>query len=332
MKIARLLLFLLSVITLTACSSSDDEPTRNYRKNYYTVTLSLGGEYVTVTEEPMSKAQTNAKKYVGINIYCKPAGNPNSDYSHYAYGVFDNTDKMSISLPGEYIYKFECTSAKEADDTFPNSVLSQPFTVNNYYSALNLNQFVVSSSQYLCDIKSGRTLVALDSENMELRTYPRMDRFYGELDNYDPSEIQSVTIPLKRTVFGIKITVEGVPDGSLTWKQKGAQSTNQSLIFSHGSASGNSQQEYSHIYTFKSVYDCWNNANHSENFIIQFTWTRSNNFQQTFEKEITVKRNVMSVLNVSLKGTDIAAGIGIDEETSDMVTEEIPVEFDGQGN
>lgn len=329
MKILSISLSLFCLFVLSACNSADDEPIKRSDKKNYTVTLTIGGEYVEVTEEPLAKATTTPKKYIGINILYKQANNSSTEYSHYAYGVFDHADNLQITLPGEYIYKFECTSVKEIDDYFSSSILAQPFTVYNSYSAVTLNRFITDNAHYLCDMKSGKTLIALDSENVEIHTYPRMDRFYGELDNYDPTKSQSATIPLKRTVFGVKISVEGVPDGSLTWKQKGAQSTNQSLIFSHGSASGNSKQEYSHIYTFKSVYDCWNNANHSENFIIQFTWTRSNNFKQTFEKEITVRRNVMSVLNVSLKGSDVAAGVGIDEEDSEMVSEEIPVEFDG---
>ena len=61
---------------------------------------------------------------------------------------------------------------------------------------------------------------------------------------------------MKRTAFGIKVIVNGVPDGSLTWSDRNYDSY-YNLRFNCDNCTGPDKLEYSQIFTFSEVYDCW---------------------------------------------------------------------------
>lgn len=308
---------------ITSCSSTDEplpEPTPNEEGKSYVVSLYLGGEYTSVTEEPLSRATEAPKKYYGVNVYCMKTDGTETSYSHYAYGVFDNVADMKITLLGGYKYTFECTSATEGEDKFfdDNSHILYPFetsykyssTINgikyNYYlfAKSDLNKFVISQSQYLPSIIYGRTAIKYDSKynvyyDPITYNHPRTDRYYGELADFIPSNGGVANIPMKRTVFGLKMQINGVPDGSLEWST--------GLTMELASYNQPEPISFSSIYTFSEVRSSWVGDSYSENYTINFTWTRSNGYKQTFSEKITVKRNVMTTVNVNLKVTMFAS-------------------------
>ena len=103
---------------------------------------------------------------------------------------------------------------------------------------------------------------------------------------------------MKRTAFGIKVIVNGVPDGSLTWSDRNYDSY-YNLRFNCDNCTGPDKLEYSQIFTFSEVYDCWKSEEVcTEDFTIYFTWTRANGYKQYFDEKITVKRNVMTTIGI----------------------------------
>ena len=98
-------------------------------------------------------------------------------------------------------------------------------------------------------------------------------------------------------------------------------------------AIGNEKLEFSSVYTFYEVYKCWQKAiageDYTNTFTINFTWTRANGYTQNFSKEFTVKRNVMTNINVTLTGGSEEVSVGIQEENSEMTSESTDVNYDG---
>lgn len=324
---------------ITSCSNADEplpNPTPNDEGEVYEVSLSLGGEYTNVTEEPISRADEAPKKYYGINVYCMKTDGTENSYGHYAYGVFDNVADMKITLLGGYKYKFECTSATEGDDKFfdSSSYILYPFQetyyvngviYNDVFSKDDINKFITSQSKYLDGIKYGKTAYQSESGNNlydpYTHSYPRTDRYYGEITDFIPSNGGVANIPMKRTIFGVKMVINGVPDGKLDWSVP--------LPMEHTSCNSSESLSFSHIYTFSDVRVCWINDSHSSDFTINFTWTRSNGYRQNFKETITVKRNVMTTVNVNLKGGANDISLGIEEEDTPLGNESVNIDYDG---
>lgn len=131
---------------------------------------------------------------------------------------------------------------------------------------------------------------------------------------------------MKRTAFGIKVVVNGVPDGSLSWRED----RDRIRFNSVNGCTGSDKLEFSQIYTFADVYNCWKSEDvYVEDFTIVFTWTRANGYMQRFNEKITVKRNVMTAITVNLKGGANDVAIGVNEDDTPMDDEEVNVDYDG---
>lgn len=340
------LIGLLVSISLFSCSHTDgslSEPVPNDDGKTYEVSLSLGGEYTSVTEEPLSRAEEDTpKKYYGVNVYCMKTDGTENTYNRYAYGVFDNVADMRITLLGGYRYKFECTSVTEDNDKigyesmwingiYNPDCLGYPFMINGgYFPISNLNRFLIDQKNNLTTIKNGTSKIENGEYGIEA-VYPRLNRFYGELEDYLPSDGATATILMKRTVFGIKVVVNGVPDGSLEWYDNTSYRNNSyGLCFSYANCTGTEKIERTDIFTFPNVYDCWKSEEpYTQDFTIYFVWTRANGYKQYFDKPIIVKRNVMTTVNVNLTGGANDTTIGINEDDTPMDNEDISVDYDG---
>lgn len=336
MKSIKFLAALVAALLMAACNSDTTEmlepTTPNEEPKTYEVRLSFDGEYVDITEEPLTRADEDApKKLYGINVYSMKTDGSESDYSHYAYGVFDNKEDMVISLLEGYKYKFECTSVIEGEDKFPSSYFSGssssyfdiPFNLysSNLYIS-DVNKFNSSAYNYLNGLRYGATV-----SNNAMSAHPAMDRYYGELEDFDPTTTVA-TIPLKRTAFGIKYVVPSVPDGSLSVL---ASVSGESLKIHPQTIT--EPVESTAIYSFYYVYNCWKVEHvYTVSVTLKFEWTRANGSVQSFTKDITVKRNVMTVLTVNLDGgsrglNDVT--LGIEEEQTEMEIENDEVQFNG---
>lgn len=324
MKTFRMIgMTLLVMMLCVACSNNSSEEPQLEADNQktYEVSLNFNGDYVDVTETPLSRAD-EPKKYYAINVFCMKTDGTQTSYSTYARGVFDNMEDMKITLLGGYKYKFECTSAIEREDKFfiNGNKLIWPYDNSIYES--DINKFHMKPN-FESNLRTGFTY---DNSGRGY-AYPKMDRYYGQLMDYLPTKGGTATISMKRCVFGVKMTINGVPDGTLRWYEEYGLSQNQT------SHIGNEKLEFSSIYTFYYIYDCWKKAvggeNYTETFKMNFTWDRANGYSQSFSKEFTVKRNVMTNINVTLSGGSEEVTIGMEEENSAMTDETTDVEYDG---
>ena len=335
MKIFRLIgMLLIGSSTLFSCSNNEDElPPKEQEQNSqetYTISFNLGGEFISTSETPLSRTEVTPKKIYGINVYYKK--DDESYYRDYAYGLFDNIEDMTISLIGGYKYKFECSMVKNDTDTLyhNNSKYYAPFhkDYSSYsgYKGIELsNKFSISTTNSirLTGLREGNTCISTSNDS---ERYPKIDRFYGELTDYIPTKDGVANIDLKRTAFGLKSIVTPPIDGTLFVYIR----TNDGSINSNIELSADDNiLESSSMYTFYEVYECWQAENYTKDFTIRLKWKRANGATQTFEEVITVKRNVMTTVNVNVNGSTTDSSLGVKEDDTPMGNENVDMNFNG---
>lgn len=317
-------LALISVSALIiSCSSEADEidtkqPEEPKTAEMIDVNLGFGGDPISISESPLSRAGETKKKIYGINVYYREGSN--GDYKNYAYGLFDNVADMKISLISKYTYYFECTIVQDDKDELyvNNDGYYYPFC-SSYYGVKLENKFYVSttSSTYLNRIQYGFSRVKSGDKE-----YPCTDRLYGELENYTPTDGGTAIINMKRTAFGIKLVVTPPADGNLEIKF--------GSYLSEVVSSSDATKTIETLCTFSNVYDCWKQQeDYTQNFSLNLTWKRANGATQTFNKTITMKRNVKTTVNVSVAGATGDSSIGINEENTAMGTATVDASFNG---
>lgn len=316
-----------------------DPPAENAET--YTVSFAFQGD-ITVSERPLSKAEV-AKNLYGINVYYKKDGE--DTYKPYGYGLFDNLESMTISLLTGYKYKFVCTMVVEGTQkisgkqqwnsqtqTYYRINYSAPFTYDNgsnynsYNTVLN-NKFIIGDNYLFDGIAKGYSnfvtnILENGYENGTSSSYPQIDRYYGETTDYVPQKDGSVTIDLKRTVFGAKFIVEGLVDGTLNISDYNGAFNNVKIT---QDALTNEA-----IYTFSDVKAAWQKNDYSQTFTVTLTWNRSNGVSQKLEdQQITFKRNVMTEVKINLNGTASDSGIGINKDDTAMSKENVNINVSG---
>lgn len=340
MKIFRLIgMLLLGSSILFSCSNNEDElpPKEQEQTNQetYTISFNLGGEFISTSETPLSRTEVAPKKIYGINVYYKKDGDTN--YQNYAYGLFDNIEDMTISLIGGYKYKFECSMVKNDADTLyhDDNMYYAPFhqgklNYDIYKGTILENKFNISTTNYIQiqGLKFGETSLKGKRGYNDIANYPQTDRFYGELTDYVPTKDGVANIDLKRTAFGLKFIVTPPVDGTLSvsyiWINNGG-SMNPNIKVS----ADDNILESSSMYTFYEVYECWQAENYTKDFTIYLTWERANGATQTFEKVITIKRNVMTTVNVNVNGSTTDSSLGVKEDDTPMGNENVDMNFNG---
>ena len=344
MKIFRLIgLFLVGSSSLFSCSNNEDElpPKEQEQTNQetYTISFNLGGEFISTSETPLSRTEVTPKKIYGINVYYKKDAT-DTWYDKYAYGLFDNIQDMTISLISGYKYKFECTMIQNDNDMIyhdKNGYYGRPFVSGSSYNgnyngstAQLTNKFNVSTTDYQCldYIEYGTTDVCTES-NFVRSNYPKTDRFYGELTDYIPTKDGVANIDLKRTAFGLKFIVTPPVDGKLYINSITINNESNSINSNVEVSAGENVLETSFMCTFYALYKCWQAEDYTKDLTIQLKWERANGATQTFSKTITVKRNVMTTVNVNVNGSTTDSSLGVKEDDTPMGNENVDMNFNG---
>lgn len=222
------LFYLLLAATLFACSSEDGTFESNQPQNnpapagkYYSVALDLQGEVAdfTVSQEPLTKVEGEPTNdlYV-INVYSQPANG--GSYTQYAYGTFDRTGGMVVNLLEGNLYQFEVTLIKDAKDKlyWENDTT---YSWSSYsHTATLLNRFIIQTWDGI-DYGADQGLIYLkDFEDNYGR--PILDRYYGEVTDYEPVENGKIAVDLYRGVFGARVNVAGLEEGVLNFRMLSA--------------------------------------------------------------------------------------------------------------
>lgn len=292
---------LLFILFIVGCSKEDIIPTDDTKE--YNVSLKFNGE-ITTTDTPLTRG-TATNDLIGVQVY--------QDEEAFAHGLFDNIEDININLHSNHKYKFVITVVKDGK----NKLYMNPY--NHYYVAPFIgpqisfmylkNNFNYSRVE-LTGLSKGHSQVT----NTSTRDYPATDRFYGELDNYTPTENGEVAIDLKRTAFGLKYEVSGVTDGTVSVKI-----SNTSHTFFENTAITADYQSEGEIFTFSDVYSAWKYAdNYTESVTISASWARGVGINENLgSKTVQIKRNAMNIIRLKLSSVshDGSIGIEVEEET-----------------
>ena len=264
-------------------------------------------------------------------------------YNNYRFYSSSSYSSSSYSTTKGYCLPFCNSSQYYSEDSFDYRYPSSSY---RHVPTPVQNEFILGSSSHLTGLGKGgtnnfkadeiygdETYSWISSSSTGYKQYPETDRYYGETTDYVPTEGGVVSIEMKRCVFGMKLNVTGVTDGSLMifFNGNGGTYYPSAYIVFEGITSDYSTEES--IYTFEDIYQCWSDAmlgnTYYKNMYMQVVWYRGNNVTQTLEtKQVSFKRNVLTTVNVTLNGTSDENGFNLDIESGEMADENADFEYD----
>lgn len=307
------LLFMFSIVGCT----KDDVPSTDEPKEY-NISLKFSGE-ITATDTPLTRGE-DANDLIGLQIY-----KDGKAWKYYISRSIENFENYKITLHSDKTYKFVATMVKNGMDVigqlqYNGQPLGYPFyniplpssqsDIEGYYN----NDYNDDQGEYF---KKGKSTLKSGKDY----NYPAADRFYGEVENYTPTENGVVAIDLKRTAFGLKYEVSGITDGTVSVTISNASRT----FFSNTAITADYQSE-EEIFTFSDVYSAWKYAdNYTESITVQASWLRGVGINQDLgSKTVQIKRNAMNIIRIKLGAVDYDGNIGIEvEEETDFEEEHV---------
>lgn len=147
----------------------------------------------------------------GIQVYFKP-NLQEAEYKPYAYGLFNDTQDLQIKLLENYLYKVVCTRIvngveKVAHDAESNAYWNPFITLTA--TPLN-NKFQYSTKAEMKDLGKSQTMLIDENNQHKLYNTPNVDRYYGELNDFQPSWTETtITLKLNRVACDVLFVLEG---------------------------------------------------------------------------------------------------------------------------
>ena len=315
---------LLCLLLFAACEkpvleNNDGDRKGNYVKNKLTRVVRIRPKELrieTVEEtmeaklQPFSRAVRDEKKqkFYAVNVYEKKPND--TSYSMYAYGLFTSLSKIAIKMNVENLYKVECLIVEEGDDELfaKEGEYLAPFLHGVNKGTKATNTFVFSKDENLNGITKGETAVA----NERTVQYPRLIKLYGTVNDFSPKTTKELTVDMRKAAFGLHLKVAPPEEGKLVVNYLGwrISLTKNSDAYDYG--------------TTYSFYDipkaCQEGYQTTAN--IKVTWTKDDGKVEEESKQLLLKRNVMTIVDIRVEGQK-PQGFTFNEETGDMKTENV---------
>ena len=223
------LFYLLFAVAFLACSSNNEPQTvepqvpdaPQTEETYHTVSLDFVKELadIEVTDEPITKAEAGTEDLYVINVYSKPASGGN--YTDYAYGMFNKKEGLTVNLLEGNLYQFKVTLVKNYRE-----VLAMATDSTTYWSSYSFSKIdnKINMGSWTHDYYYAGVYYLYQPEGNSYASYshPILDRYYGLLSDYVPVENGKIAIDLYRVVFGARVEVAGLTEGSLTFQMTNA--------------------------------------------------------------------------------------------------------------
>ena len=278
---------------LFSCSTDEIPEQPANEPKVYEVSLGLAGEITSITESPITKAAPN--DLYGIQVYSAPIENTGTDiYSNYAYGIYDNLSSAKIKLLEGYKYKFECTmvvDGKKRIFGYNPMTYSYPFNITNVGNAEVKNTFTYSVLNSIDNVNRGWTYLIKADNSSNFFGRPNTDRYVGSTSGFVPTGSNSVSIFMKRAIFGVRFIADGLTNGKLKIeidKTPGMELTSDNL-----------QKE--DIFTFYNLYDIHSNDTYSEDVQVAINWQQNDSTAVPLASQlIKFKRNTRTTIKVKV--------------------------------
>ncbi len=209
---------LASVMAFAACEQEINPVNPDTKPDVYTVKLACAGE-LDITQVPLTRSFTpDTNDLYGIQVYYRPVSGSNS-FKKYAYGLFDDLTDVTIDLIADYQFKFCVDVVDDGKTKVYNDGIEiesvnytgygYPFQAyNNYEGTRNStitkvsNEFTYSEDCYFTSLGTsfqvpGSTYSSWHPEGVET--------YYGSKIVTPTADGETISIPLKRMVYGLKI-------------------------------------------------------------------------------------------------------------------------------
>ena len=299
-------------VAMIACSK-EDAPAPQEEPEFYTVQLGWGGEIVDIAYEPLDTRATTDDLY-GIQVYSTPdvelEEGEEISWKRFAYGLFDDPNNITITLPKGYKYKFEATMIVDGKNKIHRYDENNPYQ-RPFNSFLN-NSFDYQINTGFDSIHYGYSSLIINN-NDHSYNHPNIERFYGELENFNPKQSNtSAIIPMKRTSFGAKFVATGTlaTSGILEIELEGAPILELKLT--------EGEDSISDIFTFFEVRQAWVEDDYTETIGVSFKWIREDGSMVPLgTHNVKFTRNMTTVVTVTINKDGETEGVGFEIDDSE---------------
>lgn len=302
----KALILLMGIGLLLSCSKDTVVVDESTTPKEYMVSLGFSGEITEISESPLRSTVGN--DLYGIQVYAMP-NQGSSDYKPYAYGLFDDKASMTIKLLEGYKYKFVSSMVVDGKSRllFEANGCYSPFYTNER-TPLN-NTFTYSSSKEMTVLSHGSAYL-INPKSIFNR--PNLDRYHGQIEGYIPSDNGSVSINMKRVVFGVKVEVEGITDGQV----KISLSEAPDLYIDYPAT------EIQEVFTFRNLNTNptnWTNDNYSETITLSVNWLKADGAEVPIAtQDVVFKRNMLTTIRVKVNDALVDNNLTITTESTEM--------------
>lgn len=286
---------------------------------------------------------------INVYMQKKGANEPKEKYAYGLFKFspdpitqkFDKNTTIEVKLYSEYIYSFEATVLTEFIDklaintasskkgyTDPFRLKSDTYSGNGaQYNIDNLGEIIYtfdskqSSGDLLPDkerykfanLKSGIADVNIINDwiyETGKFHYPRVKRYYGELNYYDPETTSTnvATIPMAYQCFGIRIEIESLPKNTTLTVQDQEYSKTKNeqdfLLFQNDLTLSNGSI-WDGLYSMKDLQTLEEQqlSPNSKTFNLSFIWDKGGGVKETFESgDIKVRSKTRKIIKVNVQG------------------------------
>lgn len=307
-----------------------------------TVSLNLIGE-ITTSEEPLSRVEGGSNDLYAVQVY--------QGSNVFAWGIFDHMSDIRVNLKQGSTYLVKVAKVTDAktllgtyysltndgvrcffiDDAGPfwvtrvsgnsNYNLSSSYYMRTnvfFYKSRNyLEYFNSSSTTSLSTYNFGNNYFSfgnISRGSLQSTKYPFCnDWFYGEASNFTPNgETMTWEIPLKRVGFKLKYEISGVTDGAVT-----VTISNGTRTFFQSTTTTPTYESETKFIAFYDAASAWQYAdNYMENMTVSVSWARGIGVTQDLgSKVVSVKRNCLNNIKITLGNDDRSAGVSLNTES-----------------
>jgi len=297
---------MMSVIVFSACNNGELQT----QDEFVDVRFNFSGE-LNITESPLSKSG-EIKDWYAFQVYSRAEGSKDS-YQFYAYGFFDNTDDMVISLKSGYEYRFDVSMAVDGAKKVYRFCL-----FNAGWAEIN-NSFVISSTEFVRYMDEG--YLYMNYPTWDTYDRPSVDRYFGIASGFVPVEGSSVNIEMKRSAFGVKFVAKDFTEGSLEISVEGAG------IIKLNAEDGSEVEE---IISFDFIGPYVDPDKYSEDIPVNIVWIKPDGVKTPIVGEtINFKRNVLTTIEFEVKDVNSTSGVNITADEEFVIGDTITADQDG---